>query len=242
MNIALLIGINYKNTNFSLKGCINDTLLMKNLLLNCGYNNFIIMNDDLDQNDQLYPTYKNIITQFKKIVNSPKNSKLFIHYSGHGSQINDDNRDEDDLKDECICPVDFINNGFIIDDYIKEILIKPLDESIKLTCLFDCCHSGTILDLRYSYDGNFKINYDEIEYKSNVCLISGSKDEQTASDTFENNLNCGALTNAFINEFYNGNSYEDLYKRIINNMKLKYKQKPQLSFNKLINIKSQFII
>ena len=47
---------------------------------------------------------------------------LFFHYSGHGSYIKDENGDEVDGKDECLCPIDYAYSGMIIDDEIKGIL------------------------------------------------------------------------------------------------------------------------
>ena len=32
-----------------------------------------------------------------------------------------------------------------------DILVKPMPKGAHLFCLFDCCHSGTALDLPYQY-------------------------------------------------------------------------------------------
>ena len=47
----LLFGLNYKNTNHELNGCINDTLLMKNCLekyLEIDQNEILLLTDDTD--------------------------------------------------------------------------------------------------------------------------------------------------------------------------------------------------
>lgn len=52
-------------------------------------------------------------------------------------------------------PLDYQDCGFILDDELFVILVKDLKEGVMLTCLMDCCHSGSILDLPYSYrDGD----------------------------------------------------------------------------------------
>jgi hypothetical protein len=66
------------------------------------------------------PTYSNIMSKLKYLVDLSSNlDEIYIHYSGHGKQINDINGDEIDGKDECILPIDFKNSGVIIVSVIK---------------------------------------------------------------------------------------------------------------------------
>ena len=39
----------------------------------------------------------------------------------------------------------------IIDDEIFDILVAPLPKGVRLTAITDCCHSGSVFDLPYSY-------------------------------------------------------------------------------------------
>lgn len=50
---------------------------------------------------------------------------------------------ERDGYDETIMPVDYKKNGQIIDNIIFRELVAPLKSNVRLTCLIDCCHSGT---------------------------------------------------------------------------------------------------
>lgn len=63
----------------------------------------------------------------------------------------DTSGDEDDGYDETIYPVDHDKykgeSGQIVDDLMHDIMVKPLVEGCRLTCIFDSCHSGTALDL-----------------------------------------------------------------------------------------------
>jgi hypothetical protein len=124
---------------------------------------------------------------------------VWFSYSGHGTQVADDNNDEIDGQDEAICPLDFQRNGFITDDWLYNNLIVKLPSDVTLIVLMDCCHSGTIMDLPFI----FKDNVYQVDSKANTdnfcktVLISGCKDEQTSADAFINNSYSGALTWAF---------------------------------------------
>lgn len=77
---------------------------------------------------------------------------LFFHFSGHGSQQRDDSGMEADGFNETICPCDYSRAGQIVDDEIWSNLVHPLPSGVRLTALMDCCHSGTGLDLPFTYD------------------------------------------------------------------------------------------
>lgn len=71
--------------------------------------------------------------------------------TGHGGQTKDLDGDEPDGYDEVIYPVDFRQNGHITDDEMHRIMVRPLQPGVRLTAIFDSCHSGTALDLPYIY-------------------------------------------------------------------------------------------
>lgn len=53
--------------------------------------------------------------------------------------------------DEVIYPVDFKNVGHIVDDEMHRIMVQSLPPGVRLTAIFDSCHSGSALDLPYIY-------------------------------------------------------------------------------------------
>ncbi|KAJ3202426.1 Ca(2+)-dependent cysteine protease [Dinochytrium kinnereticum] len=53
--------------------------------------------------------------------------------------------------DESIIPLDYEETGEILDDDIFRIAVTPLPKGTRLTAIFDCCHSGSVMDLQYSY-------------------------------------------------------------------------------------------
>ena len=47
--------------------------------------------------------------------------------------------------------MDFRQKGHITDDEMHRIMVQPLQSGVRLTAIFDSCHSGTALDLPYIY-------------------------------------------------------------------------------------------
>lgn len=143
MNKALLVGINaYQSA--PLKGCINDVLLMQELLVSkYGFGdprNRRVLTD-------ASATTANIMERLEWLVDGAQpGDVLFFHFSGHGSQIADidyDTNDEPDGLDEVICPVDLDWRTRIIKDDDFKRIFNRVPDGVNLTVLLDCCHSGS---------------------------------------------------------------------------------------------------
>ncbi|KAI0467305.1 caspase domain-containing protein [Xylaria cf. heliscus] len=151
---ALLVGINYFGQRGQLRGCINDVRNMSSYLAeHFGYKreDMVILTDD-QQNPMSQPTKQNLLRAMHWLVKDARpNDSLFFHYSGHGGQTKDLDGDEEDGYDEVIYPVDFRQVGHITDDEMHRIMVRPLQAGVRLTAIFDSCHSGTALDLPYIY-------------------------------------------------------------------------------------------
>lgn len=208
---ALLIGINYRGTSSALNGCINDVNNMKEYLLK---NNYIdaditVMTDDTE----LKPTRANMIAEIMKLIQSGAD-RLFLHYSGHGSWIKDTSGDEADGRDETLVPLDYTKSGMIVDDQLRGLLTF-MPANSKLTAVFDCCHSGTGMDLAYNLTSekrlvrvkkgrmfvrsfeNFLVMKKDVRYKDTpgqVIMLSGCLDKQYSADAFQEGKYQGALT------------------------------------------------
>mmetsp|Transcript_19247 Transcript_19247/g.33802 ORF Transcript_19247/g.33802 Transcript_19247/m.33802 type:complete len:164 (+) Transcript_19247:715-1206(+) len=114
--------------------------------------NIVILMDD---GENIEPNYENIIDAYKAVVSqSEDGDAIFLHYSGHGTKLRDDNNEEADGYDEALCPRDFQSSGMIRDDDLYEILVKELRDGVHMTSLMDCCHSGSIMDLPYIFKGD----------------------------------------------------------------------------------------
>ncbi|EPS95938.1 hypothetical protein FOMPIDRAFT_1168066 [Fomitopsis schrenkii] len=157
---ALCIGINYIGSAQELKGCINDANNIRRFLIQeYGYqDDDIVMLTDDQRNQRSIPTRTNMIHAFQWLVRDAQpNDSLFLHYSGHGGLTKDLDGDEESGYDEVIYPVDFKQNGQIIDDELHDLLVKPLPQGCRLTAIFDSCHSGSVMDLPYVYSHEGKI-------------------------------------------------------------------------------------
>ena len=244
---ALLIGINYPGTSSELKGCWNDTYAVKDMLIaNMGYReqDIITMTDE-KEGGSMKPTAMNIMSQLGQLVIGAYRNRLdeiWIHFSGHGVSVKDRNGDEKDGKDEAIVPMDYATSGVITDDLIYRYL-RYIPESCKCVCFFDCCHSGTILDLKYSHELGKKrledIKYNIIEnpsssLKGQIMLFSGCKDMQKSMGYLEDKRQwIGAMTNSLLNTLKSQN-FDITLKTLIQGMNLfmlnnKFTQVPQLS-------------
>jgi hypothetical protein len=205
MKKALLIGINYlRDPNNQLYGCINDAIQIRNYLIDVlGYKeeDITLLRDDIP--DSL-PTGKRIITELIKLINDSYNcSELFFHFSGHGTNIADSNGDEIDGRDECLVPSDY-RNGIITDDLLFEI-IKGV--KCRLIILMDCCHSGSVLDLKhaFAYDYNKKdVTIEQTSRKDidnrNIIMFSGCRDNEYSMDSYfdKYNMPMGVLSHSII--------------------------------------------
>ncbi|MDK2743271.1 MAG: caspase family protein [Nitrospira sp. BO4] len=138
---AVLIGINkYQIPGADLSGCVNDvTNLSEALKTYYGFTD-----KDMTTLTDLKATKKAMQAAIKKLIGGGKNGDvLLLHYSGHGSNVPDDNGDEADKRDEILCPTDLDWNDPFRDDWLRKTLNK-LRKGVSLTVIMDCCHSGTI--------------------------------------------------------------------------------------------------
>lgn len=100
-------------------------------------------------------------------------------------------------------------------------MIGKVPNGTTLWCFTDCCHSGSMIDLKYNYKSlcSYKkgsipagLKYNSIEWSDkfqfymqkskdvngNVYLFSGCQDEQTSADAYINNVSQGAFSFCFI--------------------------------------------
>jgi hypothetical protein len=191
---------------------------MKQLLLEWGFkeeNIFILNEGDTNKGK---PTGFNINTILNKFVGNLRNGdKAVIFYSGHGMLV----KNKLGNKESCIIPMDYKKAGVITSETIRYYLNK-IPSGVNVFCLFDCCNSGSICDLKYHiFDTSYKKDvsskmkkYDSgewvmrqckninasktgsgtIETTANIVSLSGCWDDQVSYDLIKN----GALTMAFL--------------------------------------------
>jgi len=139
---ALLIGIGDYQVLPDLPGAHNDIALIQHVLTErFGFtpNNVEVLMDSA-------ATRAGILQALNRLVEeSGERDMIYFHYSGHGSQIQDLNGDEqDDQLDETIVPADGRTPGIpdITDDELEEYFGRLKTPHAVL--VFDSCHSGTV--------------------------------------------------------------------------------------------------
>lgn len=154
---ALLIGINYVGQKGELKSCHNDVENMKSYLIQGqGFRatEMLILKDD---GHHTKPTKENILNGLIRLTQySQPGDVVFVSFSGHGGRVMDAGGDETDGFDESIIPVDFQENGQIVDDELLDMFVKRLKGGVTCTVVMDCCHSGSVMDLPYFFAADGK--------------------------------------------------------------------------------------
>lgn len=147
---AVCIGINYIGTENQLEGCINDAQSMQACLLDMYGADKVIVLTDLTEKQ---PTRDNILQAMHWLVlGAGPGDQLVLHYSGHGSQLPDSTGNELSGEHSVIVPLDFETRGFLSDDDLYQALVVPLNNSgARFRVVYDCCFSGTDLNLPYGY-------------------------------------------------------------------------------------------
>lgn len=202
---AFLFGLNYSKCPASchLNGCINDVHNMRKFLT---VQNVIkkveVYTDESHPKETTALGMLNKLHEICVLSWTAKLSLVWIHYSGHGTYVLDQDGDELDKKDECLVPWDFGTSGVITDDYISKIL-SNFNPKTRVIFVSDSCHSGTIGDLRFSWDEHGKSQLENAKARSaaHVVTISGCLDEQTSADAYNvNGLReySGALTSCML--------------------------------------------
>ncbi len=150
----------------NIPGTQNDVLMIRHILLKEGYKaaNIIMLGVDKD-----HPaTLDNIKKAFNEIGSKLKsNDKFIFYFSGHGFQLPDINKDEDDKLDEAMVLYD----DLLIDDEVNEIYKKMFGES-QNTMIVDACHSGSSYKFKKEF---FSIVEEKEAFVSKSCYVSSTK-------------------------------------------------------------------
>ena len=222
MDFALLqVGITSYSGGLALRGCVNDC---KNLL-----NQFSRFKGAPTEWLQLIDgdaTRTRILDGLQWLI-SADSPLLIFQYSGHGARVRDRNGDESDKYDSAICPVDFCEEGLILDDELADIYAHT-DSSKRLIIFFDSCHSGqsqrgitrqvkamfrmsiprflpeSAIDDKTAEKSRPLAGYklttrkSFIENNERAILISSSKETQTSADAYIDKMWQGAGTAALL--------------------------------------------
>lgn len=228
---ALLIGINSytppkgvtpsppkgREGFHDLEGSKNDALAMQSLIVS----KFGFDNKNIDTLFDQQATRKAILDGINDLLSkSAPGDIAFIYYAGHGSEMYNSLSFESDKKDQTIVP----NNATwdktvsdIRDKELSRIFTRFIDKKVKLTVIFDCCHSGSLsrgIDITTStfrsappptgtsIDAKDDYRPDTIpEMRSGkyfMILSAAQSDEKAAENKDDNKIQHGVFTSALM--------------------------------------------
>lgn len=200
--IACLFGLNYSNDPQSrLRGCINDVVNMgDHLRTEMGFK----VEVHTDEGPVTWATSAaGIRAKLRALaaltVADSGVEVVWLHFSSHGTNVRDFDGDEADGRDEALVPSDYATAGVILDDELRDIL-ATFRTGVRVVAVFDCCHSGSICDLRYTWKAKRAVTDSKKAMGAHVCVISGCMDSQTSMDAWNEARAqfCGALTSCFL--------------------------------------------
>lgn len=148
--LIIAIGDYPSKTGWSTISSVNDVPLIKQALLNQGFNekNLSILINEAATKAGIIKAIENLKAKIKP------GDIIVIHFSGHGQQIFDDNGDEIDGKDEALVPYDawvkytfnYKGENHLRDDELGNIIANfrnALGNKGQLLLILDSCHSGS---------------------------------------------------------------------------------------------------
>ena len=140
---ALLVGINnFTRPSWKLRGCINDTVAMKDVLqkyFSFGESEIKILHDQ----EASYAGIRSGLDWLLTDYEGEGHDVRVFHFSSHGTQAEDQDHEEWEGKDEVIVPYDHDWDAPFRDDEIRK-RIDLIPEDVNFTFVADCCHSGSI--------------------------------------------------------------------------------------------------
>ncbi len=163
---------------------------MSQFLISRGYpadeKSMVILTDA--RQGMYYPSGRNILAAMDWLVSEP-GTQCFLHYSGHGGQVPDPDGDRDSGYDDTIVPVDFEQHGQIDSYTLHRRLVSKLPPSSSLFIVFDCCHSGSAVELPFVY---------RTDDEGNVSLVDNVKQGFSLVMAANNLIQGGFTTNKVI--------------------------------------------
>ncbi|KAK0434005.1 caspase domain-containing protein [Armillaria borealis] len=199
---AVLIGIKYAHGPPSMRvsGAHEDVHSMKRLLTALyGFRpeDITVLMDNDEVEDICKPTKENITRELRALVQDAQpGGAYFVLFAGHCEQLEEPESEtgeyeEEDRLNECLVPMNAVRQqeseadcldekNLIVDDEVKSLLVDPIVEvpKARLTTLFDCCHSGTVLDLchqRCNRTYNLKSKYRRMRRRLNEAFPESGK-------------------------------------------------------------------
>lgn len=164
----------------------------------------IILADD--RQGPFYPSGQNILAAMDWLVSEP-GTQCFLHYSGHGGQVRDPDGDRASGLDSTIVPVDYQRQGQINSDTLHRRLVSRLHPTSTLFVVFDCCHSGSALELPFVYQPDSHGNVNLMDNVKQGMRLMGAAQNLLQGGFNSNKVNDARQLFAGATSFFQGLSH-----------------------------------
>ena len=136
---ALCIGIDAYAPPNRLTGCVHDANNWTALLQANRFDVRTLLDKDAG--------YDDFMDSLRGLVQASRAGDVLVFtYSGHGTTVPDLTNRTVDGVEEAMVPADFSeDNPKLLMDFDMAGIFNTLPAGVNMTCLIDCCHSGTIL-------------------------------------------------------------------------------------------------
>lgn len=241
MKSAICIGINDYGGSANLNGCINDAMGWLDVLTRFGFDVSVIL--DREAKKQV------ILEKLENMIGASSYGDVIVMtYSGHGTQVPDQNGDEPDYYDEAL----YVSDGVLLDDSLRSVLNKVPD-GVAVYIILDSCFSGTSTRFASPFSESAKPRFIKLESTPEIAsrsrrskrflqehemkelLLTGSSDSEYSYDAYFQGEYYGAMSyNAFqvIKENPFGLTWEEFYTKLRKRLpSYDYPQTPQLEGN-----------
>lgn len=233
---ALLVGIsNYKRKGADDEWWNLNTELDLELLTKVLVEKFKFAPGDIVTLRDAQATKHAILGEWRKLVaQTAKGDVVFVHFSGHGDSIPDDNGDEIDGKDESLVPFDYASKknpaNNIRDDEIGKLLgdLKQREPG-NVTVSIDSCYSGTATrgdyvtrgggggDAKPEGESPSGLREKSASYSKDYVFLAASNPRQLAKEIDYDKRRMGVYTFALVkalSEATPRTTYRDLFERV----------------------------
>mmetsp|Transcript_56708 Transcript_56708/g.122064 ORF Transcript_56708/g.122064 Transcript_56708/m.122064 type:complete len:290 (-) Transcript_56708:40-909(-) len=172
---CLIVALDYKYSPGHELTCTQDARAMVRTAERAGVGDITVV-DDLHLGTPGFPTRAALLKSIRKVGRRCEAGDWFVwFFAGHGVNVPDATGDEVDGFDEAFVTPDndgrLTEKAVLVDDDFARALDDFMPEGVRILCICDCCHSGTICDIDSHY------------FRHEIYQISASQDNEEAEDT-----------------------------------------------------------
>jgi hypothetical protein len=140
---ALVCGINYPGSSYTLRGCVTDANNWAAALGSQGFQ-VTLLRDAQASRENILGGLKAMVDEAVQSETDGQPAKIVLVYSGHGTQVVDRDGDEVNGQDEALCAWDGRRIQTITDDELYEVFQYADERGVRSLIVADSCFSGTI--------------------------------------------------------------------------------------------------